>query len=183
MLTADDILTFWLDEVGQDRWYAVDPDIDLTARERFGALWQAAMRGACHEWPVDPSGALALLILLDQLSRNMFRGNAKAFAADPLALAIAKCAISTGHDLATHEPERQFFYLPLMHSETVADQERCLRLIMLNLPETGALNLDYAIAHRAVIRRFGRFPSRNAALGRTDSTAELAYRAEGGFMS
>ncbi|MEM9139169.1 MAG: DUF924 family protein, partial [Pseudomonadota bacterium] len=111
------------------------------------------------------------------------RGSGEAFASDRHALRLAKLAIGRGHDMRVKEPERQFFYIPLMHSEMLADQERALRLILMNMPKTGAINVEHGIKHRDVIRRFGRFPSRNAALGRTDTEAELAYRAEGGYMS
>ena len=113
----------------------------------------------------------------------MFRGEADAFHSDPYALGLAKRAIARRFDRKTPEPQRQFFYLPLMHSEKLSDQERCVRMIMLGLPETGAENVEHACKHREVIRKFGRFPSRNAALGRSDTDAERAYRAEGGYMA
>ena len=127
--------------------------------------------------------ALALLILLDQFPRNMFRGTARAYRSDEKARSIAKQAIARGHDKVTPEPERQFFYLPLMHSEGLPDQERCVRLIKLGMPRTGIRNLQSAQRHRDVIRRFGRFPSRNRPLGRRDTEAEQLYRANGGYMS
>ncbi len=117
------------------------------------------------------------------MPRNAFRGTAEAFAGDRRARAVAKTAIDNGYDLAVPEPERQFFYLPLMHSESLADQERCVRLVLMRLPATGAENRHHAMQHREVIRRFGRFPSRNAALGRADTGDERAYRAGGGYMS
>lgn len=177
------ILTFWLDDVGPDGWYEQSDALDRQITERFGDVWAAALSGAHDDWISRPEGALALLLVLDQFSRNMFRGHADAFRSDARALVLAKTAIGLGQDLRTREPERQFFYLPLMHSEVLPDQERCVRLIMLHMPEHGDNNLPHAIKHREVIRRFGRFPSRNAALGRTDSDAERAYRADGGYMS
>jgi len=187
---AETILAFWLDEVGQAGWYVQDEAVDRVCRARFGAHWQAARDGGLRGWLAAPRGALAYLILTDQFPRNMHRGRADAFATDALArsaatLALARghdLALARGHDLAVAEPERQFFYLPLEHSERLPDQERAVRLFMTRMPETGAEPLRHAILHRDVIRRFGRFPSRNAALGRRDTAAELAYRREGGYM-
>ena len=179
----EDILNFWLNEVGQKGWYDSSDTLDATIRDRFLDLWMAGVEGRLDNWVVTSRGALALLILLDQFPRNMFRGTESAFRSDPRALCLAKRAIAMGHDRQTPEPQRQFFYLPLMHSEVLPDQERCVRLIMLGMPEHGPDNLPHAVKHREVIRKFGRFPSRNAALGRTDSAAEQAYRAAGGYMS
>jgi uncharacterized protein (DUF924 family) len=177
------ILRFWLDEVGPERWYKTDAALDETVTQRFEALWRQAGDGACDCWVLTPRGALALLILLDQFPRNMFHGTAAAYGSDKRALRIAKHAIRLGHDKVTPEPERQFFYLPLMHSEALMDQERCVRLIKMALPATGGENLEHARRHRDVIRRFGRFPSRNYPLGRRDTDAERHYRAGGGYMA
>lgn len=177
------VLRFWLDEVGPAGWYAVDPAVDRRCADEFGGLIADALGGRLERWQATARGTLALLILLDQLPRNVYRGHAGAHAGDHRARAVAKLAISRGADLAMPEPARQFFYLPLMHSESLADQERCVRLCLMRLPETGAENLKHALLHREVIRRFGRFPSRNAALGRRDTDAERAYRASGGYMA
>lgn len=174
------VLKFWLEDVGPDGWYAVRPELDARCESEFNDLRMAAMAGGLDSWMTGARGSLALLILLDQFSRNIGRGTAAAFAADPAARRIAISALKRGHDLLIEPPARQFMYMPLMHSEILADQERCVRLFLLRMPGD---NLPHAIKHRAVIRRFGRFPSRNAALGRKDSAAELAYRAEGGYMS
>jgi uncharacterized protein (DUF924 family) len=176
------VLRFWLDEIGPKRWYKSDSALDAEITRRFEPLWRRAGEGGCDHWSATPEGALALLILLDQFPRNMFRGTAAAFSTDAQALAAAKQAIRQGHDRAIPEPERQFLYLPLMHSEDLADQERCLHLIATGMPETGSDNLDHARKHCEVIRRFGRFPSRNAVLGRRDTDAEKEYRAGGGYM-
>lgn len=178
----DKVLTFWIDEIGPDGWYKGSDELDTLIRREFGGLHALAANGMLNGWSATPRGALALIILLDQFSRNMFRGTSKAFAYDRLALTIAKRVIDQGHDRATPEPERQFFYLPLEHSESLQDQERAVRLFMMRMPDMTDEGRRAVIGHRAVIRRFGRFPSRNAALGRTDSDAELAYRAEGGYM-
>ncbi|MEM7188181.1 MAG: DUF924 family protein [Pseudomonadota bacterium] len=177
------VLSFWIDEVGPDGWYEVSPELDARITKEFGELWQRAIAGELTRWTYCAKGSLALLILLDQFSRNIHRGTGEAFAADRVACRIAKQAIGQGHDKMIAEPQRQFFYLPLMHSEVLADQEACVRQIMLKMPKDGAENLPHAVNHREVIRKFGRFPSRNAALGREDSDAELAYRADGGYMS
>jgi len=179
----EDVLRFWLHEVGPRRWYKLDSALDAEIRERFEALWRRAGDGACDHWLLTPRGSLALLIVLDQFPRNMFRGTSAAFGTDARALDFAKRAIRRGHDKVTPEPERQFFYLPLMHSEGLPDQDRCVRLIMLGMPETGGENLVHAQKHREVIRRFGRFPSRNLPLGRHDTEAEREYRASGGYMA
>lgn len=180
---ATAVLSFWLEEVGPEGWYKSDPTTDAACTERFAALWERAAAGGCDDWLASPEGALALVILLDQFPRNMFRGTARAFASDRRAHAVALRAIDLGLDKRIAEPARQFFYLPLMHSEALPDQERCVRLIRLKLPETGRDNLDHAVRHRDVIRRFGRFPSRNAPLGRRDTEAERAYREAGGYMA
>lgn len=179
----DPILTFWLEEVGPKGWYQPPQGLDARITELFADLCTRARRRDLDQWAARPDGALALLILLDQFPRNVWRGTAEAFASDTHARRIAKSAISRGLDLRVAEPERQFFYLPLEHSESLADQDRAVCLMMLRLPETGAITTQYAIKHRDVIRRFGRFPSRNAALGRTDTAAERAYRAGGGYMA
>jgi uncharacterized protein (DUF924 family) len=175
-----DILDFWLDEVGPQGWYAGGEALDALCRERFLPAWEEAMQGGFGPWLAAPQETLAYVILTDQLPRNIFRGLPQAFDADPLARAAAKGAIARGWDLRLPEPERQFFYLPLVHSESLVDQDRAVRLMAARLPETGADNLLHAIAHREQIRRFGRFPGRNAALGRRSTPAEEAFLAEGG---
>lgn len=182
MTRSHDILHFWIDDVGPGGWYASDEALDARISERFGGACETAAGGGHGGWMARPDGTLALLILLDQFPRNIYRGTAQAFATDGLARARAKQAIGRGLDLKIAEPERQFFYLPLMHSESLADQELCVAMLLTRLPETGADNLEHGVKHREVIRRFGRFPSRNAALGRRDTEAERAYRAGGGYM-
>ncbi|MBC7133808.1 MAG: DUF924 domain-containing protein [Roseovarius sp.] len=181
MLSPDDVLRFWLDEVGPEGWYAVDDALDAQIRARFLDAWEDARAGACASWLTCPSGTLAYVILTDQFPRNMFRGEARAFDTDRAALTAAKLAIGRGWDMRIDEPARQFFYLPLMHSENLCDQDRCVRLICERMPEHGPGNLLHARAHREVIRRFGRFPYRNAALGRPSTAPERAFEAEGGY--
>ncbi|WP_428925529.1 DUF924 family protein [Marinibacterium sp. SX1] len=181
MVGAEEVLAFWLDEVGEDGWYKQDEALDAQVRDRFGAAWQAASEGSYSLWLTYPSGALAYIILTDQFPRNMFRGDGRAFATDRAALAAAKVAIHKGWDFKIDEPARQFFYLPLMHSESLCDQERCVRLMADRMPETGAPNLLHARAHREVIRQFGRFPYRNEALERSTTANEDAYVSAGGY--
>ena len=144
-------------------------------------MLEGAQDGGHSLWLTYPSGALAYIILMDQFPRNMFRGQAQAFASDTVALTAAKIAIDHGYDLKIDEPARQFFYLPLMHSENLCDQERCVRLMADRMPLAGASNLLHAKAHRQVIREFGRFPYRNAALNRSSSTHERAFIDQGGY--
>lgn len=177
----EQVLDFWLDRVGPEGWYAVDDAIDTEIRDTFMETWQAAREGALSMWLTYPSGALAYLILTDQFSRNMFRGRGDAFATDAIALAVAKRAIFKGWDLKIDAPARQFFYLPLMHSENLCDQERCIRLMVERIPERAKSNLLHAQAHREVIRQFGRFPYRNEALSRDPTRSELDYAKKGGY--
>ncbi|ETX29090.1 DUF924 family protein [Roseivivax isoporae] len=176
----EEILTFWLDEVGPEGWYKSDADLDAQVRARFQETWEEAMEGRFALWLTYPSGALAYIVLTDQFPRNMFRGTARAFASDRIALAAAKQAVHRGWDLRIDEPARQFFYMPMMHSENLCDQDRCVRLMKERM-EGGADNLLHAKAHREVIRSFGRFPFRNAALSRKPTAGEIAYVEGGGY--
>ena len=181
MPTPDEVLSFWVDEVGPDGWYVQSDEIDTRIRDRFHDTWEKAQDGAYALWLTHPTGVLAYCILMDQFPRNMFRESKRAFASDGPALAAAKTAVKRDWDFRIEEPARQFFYMPMMHSENLVDQDRCVRLILTRMPETGAANLLHAKAHREVIRRFGRFPYRNAALGRDTTEAEAAFLAEGGY--
>ncbi|QBF32244.1 DUF924 family protein [Thalassococcus sp. S3] len=181
MVGPEDVLSFWLDEVGQASWFDQNDELDQKIRNTFVPAWQSAQEGSYSLWLTYPSGALAYIILTDQFPRNMFRGSAKAFATDRPALAAAKSAIDKGWDMRIDEPARQFFYLPLMHSENLCDQERCVRLMCERMPEFGKSNLLHARAHREVIRLFGRFPYRNDALSRAHTAGELAYVNAGGY--
>ena len=183
MSQADEVLAFWLDECGPADWYKSDPDFDAQITDRFHDTWQAATEGSLGLWLTHASGTLAYIILTDQFPRNMFRGQAKAFSTDLLGLAASKMAIERNWDMKIAEPARQFFYLPLMHSEALSDQDRAVRLFHSRMPETGHENRDHACAHRAIIRDFGRFPYRNDALGRRTSPAEQAFLDEGGYMA
>ena len=181
MSNPEDIIAFWLDEVGPKGWYNVDEALDQTIRDRFSDDWHNAQDGAFALWLTYPSGVLAYLILLDQFPRNMFREDKRAFSTDMAALEAAKCAVKKGWDLRIDEPARQFFYLPMMHSENLCDQDRCVRLMLTRMPESGASNLLHAKVHREVIRKFGRFPYRNSALSRATTPPEAAFVDEGGY--
>ena len=183
MVGPDDVLRFWLDECTPTQWYVQDDEVDQKIRDRFLETWEGACLGRHSLWLTYPNGALAYIILMDQFSRNMFRASGKAFASDRASLAAAKSAIDKGWDMRVDEPARQFFYMPLMHSENLCDQERCVRLMCERMPEHGPNNLLHARAHREVIRQFGRFPYRNDVLGRKSSTQEAAYLAAGGYGS
>jgi uncharacterized protein (DUF924 family) len=181
MVEPEEVLKFWLDEVGPAGWYAPPEDLDQKIRDRFEKTWEAARKGSCGLWLTYPSGTLAYVILTDQFPRNMFRDSGKSFATDRSALAAAKVAIKRKWDMRIDEPARQFFYLPLMHSENLCDQDRCVRLLLDHMPQSGAGNIVHARAHREVIRQFGRFPYRNEALVRKSTTPELEYVAGGGY--
>ena len=181
MTRPEDILAFWLDEVGSAGWYKQDDALDARIREQFGEAWEGLTEGRFGLWLTYPSGVLAYIILADQFPRNMFRGDGRSFASDRIAVAAAKQAIHRGWDMKIDEPARQFFYLPLMHSENLCDQDRCVRLMKERMPDAGDGNLLHAQVHREVIREFGRFPYRNEALGRKSTEAEKTYLSQGGY--
>lgn len=183
MQTPKAVLDFWLTTVGEAGWYKVDPELDAQIASKFQTIWEAALAGGLTDWCVTPRGTLAYLFLTDQFPRNMFRDDARAFATDQIAVMAAKKAVERSWDLRIPEPERQFFYLPMMHAESLPDQERCMRLISERMPEHGASNLFHARAHRRVIRQFGRFPYRNDALGRDTTAREAKYLSDGGYGS
>jgi uncharacterized protein (DUF924 family) len=171
------VLEFWRD-AGQDKWFKKDTAFDDSMRTRFFDTYEAGAAGKLTSWEETAEGALALVIVLDQFPRNMFRGNARAFAADPLARAITSRALDRGFDHDVPAAERQFFYLPFEHSETMADQERCCALFA----ATGDADLlKWAQLHADIIRRFGRFPHRNVFLGRVTTPEEQAFLDGGGF--
>lgn len=181
MQKPEDVLRYWLDEIGPKGWYAGSPELDADILTRFLPTWDAAMEGACGLWLTYPVGTLAYIILTDQFPRNMFRDTDKAFASDRHARAACKVAVTRDWDQRISEPARQFFYLPLMHSENLVDQDRCVRLIAARMERDLSDNLLHAQAHRDVIRQFGRFPFRNAALGRVSTPAEAAWLAAGAY--
>ena len=176
MTVQNDLLAFWR-EAGMGKWFRGGEAFDAECRVRWQDAHFKAARRECDGWMEDADGALALVLLLDQIPRNIFRGSGHAFATDPLALHYAGRAIAAGFDARVEPALRFFFYLPLEHSEALADQERAVELFT----ALGDANLlGYANAHRDVIARFGRFPHRNAALGRTSTPDEQAWLAAGG---
>ena len=183
MTSPEEVLEFWLDELGPSKWYKASDELDTTIRDRFENAWQNALEGTYGLWLTYPSGTLAYILLMDQFPRNMFRDDPRSFEADQYALAASKLAIQNGWDTRIDEPARQFFYLPLMHSENLCDQERCIRLLIERMPEAGAENLFHARAHREVIRQFGRFPYRNSVLSRASTGSEQTYLKQGGYGS
>ena len=176
------VLDYWLNTVGPDGWYAGGDDLDDDVRARWQDLWEAAEHGGLDHWVEGAAGSLAFIILTDQFPRNMFRGQAKSFATDAQARAAAHRALGAGWDMEVPEPERQFFYLPFEHSEDAADQALSVQLFTERLPSEPD-NLHHARVHAEVIRLYGRFPTRNAALSRESTAAEAVYLAEGGYMA
>jgi uncharacterized protein (DUF924 family) len=176
-ISAADVLAFWRG-AGSAKWFKKDAAFDAEIARRFSALWQQAAAASLPTWEDTPEGALALVILLDQFPRNMFRGDARAFATDTAARAVAEPAIARGFDQAVPASERLFFYLPFEHSENEADQARAIALVdALGDPDL----TRWAKLHADIIRRFGRFPHRNKVLGRTSTHEEQAFLDAGGF--
>jgi uncharacterized protein (DUF924 family) len=174
---AADVVAFWRD-AGPDAWFKKDAAFDDEIRRRYLATHEAAAAGQLSNWEHSADGALALLILLDQFPRNMFRGQARMFASDPLARAVAAGAIVRGFDAQVDKTMRGFFYLPFEHSEDPADQARSVAFYKAIDDADG---LKWAELHADIIRRFGRFPHRNAALGRATTPEEQAFLDGGGF--
>lgn len=171
------ILAFWR-EAGRERWYKRDDAFDAEVRRRFLALWQTAATGELASWEDNDDGALALVIVLDQFPRNMFRGTSRAFASDALARDVARRAIGRGTDRRIDPALLEFLYMPFMHSEHLPDQLHCVALFQ---GTENAENLKFAREHAEIIRRFGRFPHRNRLLGRETTEDEQAFLDDGGF--
>jgi uncharacterized protein (DUF924 family) len=169
------IIDFWR-EAGRDRWFTPDPDFDSLVRQRFLDLYERAALGELDAWTEEPNGALALVILLDQFPRNMFRGLARMYATDAKALQLAHEALARGDHWRVGDDINQFFVMPLMHAEDLAEQEACVALMAEVDPE----NLSFALEHRDTVSRFGRFPHRNRILGRTTRDDEAAFLADQG---
>lgn len=182
MISPADIVEFWT-AAGPRAWFRKDVAFDAALRERFEAAHLAASRGELMDWRSTAQGALGLVLLLDQVPRNIWRGSAHAFATDPLALAVATAAVDAGLDRQVAEPLQVFFYLPFEHAEDAAAQARSVALFADHVERTGggADFLRYARLHAEVIARFGRFPHRNPLLGRQTKAEEAAFLAAGGF--
>lgn len=172
--TPTDILDFWYTPPMPQHWFASTPVIDADIRERFSALWEQAAAGELDAWQATPEGCLALCIVLDQFPLNMFRGEARSFATEQQAVAVTKYAVTRGFDSLLPQERRSFLYMPLMHSEYLADQDESVRLFELAGLEA---NARFAGHHREIVRRFGRFPHRNMVLKRESTAEELVYLA------
>ncbi len=189
--SSDDILAFWFGDDSDDpeqlrlsykRWFYADTALDADIAERFGPALEAAANGQLTEWLQTPHGALALIVLLDQFPRNIHRGNAAAFACDPLALTYCETGIARKLDARLKPVERSFFYLPLEHAEDLAAQHASVAAFTRLRDEAppafrefAESNLKFAVEHRELVERFGRFPHRNAVLGRQSTAAERAF--------
>jgi len=175
--SSGDVLSFW-QQAGYDKWFNKDDAFDAAVSDRFRATYEAAAAGRLTDWEKTPESALALIILLDQFPRNMFRGSPKSWATDPMARDVTKQALAKGFDKKVPPELQTFFYLPLMHSEKIDDQKLCVELYKALGDEN---SLKYAELHEDIIRRFGRFPHRNPVLGRETTAEEQAFLDEGGF--
>jgi uncharacterized protein (DUF924 family) len=172
-----EVVTFWLGQ-NDKVWFSVNPAFDAEVLSRFAEPVERAKSGRLDHWADDPEGALALVILLDQMTRNIYRDSPEMFAADSKALEVARRAIGRGFDMDLPKDKRRWLYMPFMHSEDLADQERSVELFARSeISES----LPFAVDHADIIRRFGRFPHRNAILGRETTPEEEAFLAGGGF--
>ena len=169
-----DVLEFWFVETQPQQWFQVNEDFDQQVIDRFSEPYAMAARGEFDEWQKDADGALALIILLDQMPRNMFRGTLKAFETDKKALIVSKYAISKGLDQVLNAQKRRFLYLPFEHSENMNDQKRSVELFE-KIKDDDPLGYDYAVRHYKVIEEYGRFPHRNKILDRENTPEEEAY--------
>jgi uncharacterized protein (DUF924 family) len=169
-----EVVTFWFAATVRPLWFAATAEFDQALRERFLATYQAAAAGERADWEITPEGAVALVIVLDQFPLNMFRGRPEAFATEAAARKVAERAIDRGLDQTLPPEQQTFLYMPFMHSETLADQERSVRLFQQPGLEQ---SLGFARHHQGLIQRFGRFPHRNAILGRANTAEEIAYLA------
>lgn len=169
---AQEVLDFWFSDNVEKHWFVRSDDLDADIKQRFSALYKQAHNGKLDDWADHLSSALALTIILDQFPRNMFRGSGRAFESDAKARQIAKAAIESGYDQQVTEKERAFFYLPLMHSEELADQQMSVELYEIL---GNANSLDYAHQHLDIIAQFGRFPHRNIALNRENTPQETEF--------
>lgn len=173
-MSAQAVLEFWFSGPASRHWFNSTPAFDTVIRERFETTWQEARDGALSSWELTPAGALALVIVLDQFPLNMYRGRAESFSTEAQARTVAERAIERGFDRQLSGDRLAFLYLPFMHSESLADQDRSVALFTAAGLEK---NLEFARGHRNIVRRFGRFPHRNRLLGRESSPEELEWLA------
>ena len=186
---AREVLDFWFGAPGsaehgrsRSEWFRKSEAFDAEIAQRFGSLIEHALDGGLRGWAAQAEAALARILLLDQFTRNVFRGTARAFAGDALALAAARAMVASGQDRALLPVQRSFVYLPFEHAEELAMQDESVRLFTALAAVTPELSnmLDYALRHRVIVARFGRFPHRNALLGRASTVEELAFLQEPG---
>lgn len=177
--TKHDVLHFWFDETQPAQWFQKNYDFDRLIRDRFLITVEMARDGLCDHWAATADGALALCITLDQFPRNLFRDSANAFASDEKALRVAKAAIANFYDQVLSPLRRRFLYLPFEHSEALEDQRTSVALFA-TLKDEDPVGYEYALRHQDVIERFGRFPHRNAVLGRVSTADEALYLAQPG---
>lgn len=172
MTSPKDILDFWFAEAMRSKWFASTPQLDAAIKDQFEPVWEAAVNGELDHWLSNPDGCLALTIILDQLPLNMFRGTAQSFATEAKSRDVARHAIDQSYDKRIDPARLAFLYMPFMHSENLADQDLSVALF-----EAAGLenNLRFAKHHQEIVRRFGRFPHRNAILGRVSTPQELDY--------
>ncbi len=168
----ESVLRFWFEELEPRQWWVKDSELDALIGKRFGALQAAAAEAELFSWRVSPEGRLAEIIVLDQFSRNIYRDTPLAFACDPMALALAQEVVSLGADQSIETPRRAFFYMPYMHSESRLIHDQALALF----EQPGVeFNLEFEEKHKAIIDRFGRYPHRNAILGRQSTPEEIEF--------
>lgn len=195
-IQPDEVLEFWLGTIRDDgsvaedvppRWWKKDPDFDAEIEDRFGPAIRAAEAGELDAWTESPRGLLAVIVLLDQFTRNTRRGRADMYAADDRAQALVRKALARGDESSLRGYERYFLYMPLMHSESLADQNQCVELFRTlaedgepGVQESARSGVDYAIKHRDIVARFGRFPHRNEILGRESSDEEREFLTQPG---
>ena len=170
----DEILGFWFTQTPPALWFQVNEAFDAEIRERFTPAYDFARLGGCDHWQSDPEGCLALCVLFHQFPRNMFRGSARAYESDRQAIVVAKLSIAKGFDQVLPIPKRRFVYLPFEHSENLQDQKKAVALFEKTKGDD-PLSYDYALKHMRVIDKFGRFPHRNALLGRTSTPEEVDF--------
>lgn len=170
----DEILKFWFEDTAPPLWFQVNESFDNEIRERFLSAYDFARLGGCDHWQGDPDGCLALCVLYDQFPRNMFRGTARAYESDKQAIVVAKLAIAKGFDQVMPGAKRRFIYLPFEHSENLQDQKKAVALFE-KMKGDDPLSYDYALKHFRVIEKFGRFPHRNAVLGRVSTPEEIDF--------
>ena len=183
MVTPGDILAFWFEDSKKSNWFNATDAFDADIRHKFEAsaidIAGLLARHSPHHWEADPNSALALILMLDQFPRNMYRGTRAAFAWDPLALNIAKRMVEKNKGISIKQDRRAFIYMPYMHSESLDDQIHCVELVDARLDD--ASTLHHAQQHHRVIERFGRFPHRNLVLGRASTAEEIAFLNQGGY--